>query len=347
MRSIVIIGGGPAGLALAAGLSLSGSNEITVIEKSTYDGNVSGEHLQAGVVPILVELKIPTEILFDNSTPCDGIAGKWANRSIRSESIFTPYGPDTIVHRPQFEKALVRLLEERGVKFCLGATYAAIGSRDISLKNKKIPYDLLFDCSGRTSRTFDNTRLIFDNLLGVSFYLPSGPNGDAEVRIESAERGWWYHTRNRMWQIVTFFTDADIYKEIKGDLQRELDKTEVIRTRCGRLNGSRHVSPAYTSILKTNPNGIYQVGDSYFSLDPLSSQGMYKAFAHAAKVSKLVLEDRFEDSVTGLYEEQRRDFVMQLRLRTKFYDEGLSYYGSEFYRRRVISMSDLGLRISD
>jgi 2-polyprenyl-6-methoxyphenol hydroxylase-like FAD-dependent oxidoreductase len=336
MSSIVIIGGGPAGLALAAGLSLSTSNEITVIEKSTYDANVSGEHLRADVVPILDELKIPTEILFENSTPCDGIAGKWANRPIRSESIFNPYGPDYIVHRPDFEKALVRHLEEKGVRFCLGMTYAAIGSREISLKNKTIPYDLLFDCSGRTSRTFDNTRLIFDNLLGVSFYLPSGPNGDAEVQIESAERGWWYYTRHRSLQIVTFFTDADIYKEIRGDLQQELDKTDVIRTRCDRLNDSRHISPAYTSILKTNPNGIYQVGDSYFSLDPLSSQGMYKAFAQAAKTSKLVLEGRFEDSITELYEEQRRDFVLQLQLRTKFYDEGLGYYGSEFYRRRVM-----------
>lgn len=340
MRSIVIIGGGPAGLALAAGLSLSSSNEITVIEKSRYDGNVSGEHLRAEVVPILDDLKIPTEILLENSTSCDGIAGKWADRSIRSASIFNPYGPDYIVHRPDFEKALVRHLEERGVKFCLGKTYTAIGDREISLKNKTIPYDLLFDCSGRTSRTFDNTRLIFDNLLGVSFYFASESNGDAEVRIESAERGWWYYTHTRNRQIVTFFTDADIYKEIKGDLQQELDKTDVIRPRCERLNGSRHVSPAYTSILKTNPSGIYQVGDSYFSLDPLSSQGMYKAFAQAAKTCRLVLEDRLEDSITELYEEQRRDFVMQIQLRTKFYEEGLSYYGSEFYRRRV--MPDLG-----
>jgi len=336
MSSIVIIGGGTAGLALAAGLSLSISNEITVIEKSSYDGNVSGEHLRAEIVPILNDLKIPTEILFENSTSCNGVAGKWANRSIRSESIFNPYGPDYIVHRPHFESALVGHLEKRGVKFCLGMTYAAIGSCEISLKNKTIPYDLLFDCSGRTSRTFDNTRLIFDNLLGVSFYLPSGPNGDAEVQIESAERGWWYYTHDRSRQIVTFFTDADIYSEIKGDLQQELDKTDVIRTRCNRLNDPRHVSPAYTSILKTNPNGIYQVGDSYFSLDPLSSQGMYKAFAQAAKTSKLVLEGGFEDSIRELYEEQRRDFVMQLQLRTKFYDEGLSYHGSEFYRRRVM-----------
>lgn len=336
MRSIVIIGGGPAGLALAAGLSLSLSNEITVIEKNTYDGHISGEHLRAEAVPILDELKIPAEILFENSTLCDGIAGKWADRLIRSESIFNPYGPDYIVHRPDFEKALVRHLEEKGVRFCLGMTYAKIGNREISLKNRTIPYDLLFDCSGRTSRTFDNTRLMFDNLLGVSFYLPSGSNGDAEVQIESAQSGWWYYTRTRNRQIVTFFTDADIYSQIKVDLQHELDKTDVIRTRCGRLNGRHHVSPAYTSILKINPSGIYQVGDSYFSLDPLSSQGMYKAFAQAAKTAKLVLEDRFEDSINDLYEEQRRDFVMQLGPRKKFYEEGLSYHGSEFYRRRVM-----------
>lgn len=336
MSLIVIMGGGPAGLALAAGLSRSAANDITVIEKSTYDNFVTGEHLQAGILPILDELKIPKEILTENSTPCDGIFGNWAGRPVQSESIFNPYGHDYIVHRPHFDNALARHVRKNGVKLRLGTPCGKIEDGRIFAGDEALSFDYLFDCSGRTSRAFDNRRLVFDNLLGVSSFFLSESKADAAVMIESAENGWWYYTHNKNTRIATFFTDADIYKQLQGDLQRELEKTTEIKKYCGDLNGTRRVNPAYTSILKEVPEKIYQVGDALFSLDPLSSQGIYKAFKQASKIADFFQNGRFEESVPDFYTEQKEEFFTHLRLRKRFYSEGLAHYGSEFYKRRDI-----------
>ena len=335
MSSIVIIGGGPAGLALAAGLSHFVSAEITVVEKSTYGDDVSGEHLQSPILPLLDRLNIPAEILFNNSTACDGIFGLWANRAVESQSIFNVYGHDYIVHRPQFERALADNLKKKGVKFYLGTTVNKIEKGKIFIKNKTLSYDYLFDCSGRLSQNFDNQRLIFDQLIGVSFYTASESKDNAKILIESAEDGWWYYTQSKHRKILTFFTDADLYRKLRKGLQKELDKTKVIKHFYQKINSRPLVKMAYTSILQSNPDEVLQVGDAYYSLDPLSSQGIYKAFGQALKLTNLFSNNSFKKSTSEFYAEQKREFSEHLYAREYHYHKGWLYYQSEFCERRL------------
>ena len=179
-------------MALAAGLSKFAPNDITIIEKTNYDNIFSGEHLQAQILPIFEQLNIPKEILFENSTPCAGRFGNWAGRSILSQSIFNPFGQDYIVHRPAFERVLADYLRTKGVNFFLGNPLRKIENGKIIIGSEVLKYDYLFDCSGRTSRKFDNQRIVFDNLLGISFYDSDGKTDNAKVVIESVKNGWWY-----------------------------------------------------------------------------------------------------------------------------------------------------------
>jgi flavin-dependent dehydrogenase len=335
MSAIVIIGGGPAGLALAAGLSHLVSAEITVIEKSTYADDVSGEHLQSQILPLLDRLNVPAEILSDNSTACDGIFGSWANRAVESKSLFNLYGHDYIVHRPQFERALADDLKKKGVEFYLGAMVNKIEKGKIFIKNKALSYDYLFDCSGRLSQNFDNQRLIFDQLIGVSFFTASESNDNAKILIESAENGWWYYTQSKHRKILTFFTDADIYRRLRKDLQKELDKTNLIKDFYPKLNCRPLVKAAYTSILQSNPEDVLQIGDAYYSLDPLSSQGIYKAFGQALKLANLFSDRKPETSTFEFYAEQKREFFEHLHAREYHYHKGWLYHQSEFYERRL------------
>ena len=322
-------------MALAAGLSKFEQNQITVIEKTNYDRIFSGEHVQSQILPMLERLHIPREILFENSTACDGILGRWAHRRILSKGLFNIYGQDYIIHRPEFEKSLAEFLTTKGVRFRLGTTVGKIGKGEIELPNETLAYDYLFDCSGRTSRQFNNQRIVFDNLLGISFYGSPDAKNDSKVIIESAEKGWWYHTHNKKMSVTTYFTDGDDYKMQSGNLQKELRKTEIVKNYCQHLEGKPCRKSAYTSILKSMPGGIHQIGDSYFSLDPLSSQGIVKAFGQALSVARCFAGNRFEECLTKFYDEQKRLFFQNLKFREYYYGQCWKYYKSEFYERRM------------
>jgi flavin-dependent dehydrogenase len=335
MNSIVIIGGGPAGLALAAGLSQFASLDIAVVEKTTYSNHVSGEHLQSQILTTLAQLNIPADILFNNSTACDGISGLWANHPVESKSLFNLYGHDYIVHRPQFEKALADYLRQRGVRFYLGTSVRKIEKGQVFIKNKILRCDYLFDCSGRTSQNFDNKRLVFDKLVGISFFTASESKDNAKILIESAKNGWWYFTQSKKTKILTFFTDADIYKKLRENMQKELDETSFVKNFCKKLNDSPFVKMAYTSILESNPTDILQAGDAYYSLDPLSSQGIYKAFKQALKIANLFSKNKFEESLSEFYTEQKKEFFRHLYFREYYYNKGWLFHKSQFYKRRI------------
>jgi flavin-dependent dehydrogenase len=335
MNSIVIIGGGPAGLALAAGLSKFENCNITVVEKTPYDRIFSGEHVQSQVLPILERLSIPKEILFENSTVCQGIFGIWANRQFSSNGFFNLYGCDFIIHRPEFEKSLAEFLMTKGVKFRLGAFVGKIGKDTIEVENELLSYNYLFDCSGRTSRQFNNQRIVFDNLLGISFYGSPAAKKDSTVIIESVENGWWYYTFNKKMSVTTYFTDSDKYNLEDRNLQKELNKTRIIKNYCKQLEDIPQHKPAFTSILKNTPGEVYQIGDSYFSLDPLSSQGIIKAFGQALYITNFFAESHFEESMRKFYSEQKTTFFQNLKFREYYYKKGWEFYKSEFYKRRI------------
>lgn len=334
MNLIVILGGGPAGLALAAGLSKFSQNQVTVIEKTNYNCLFPGEHVQSQILRLFTNLNIPKIILYENSTPCDGIVGTWINRKISSEGFFNPYGHDFIIHRPDFEKSLADFLNTQGVKFHVGKSLKKIDNRVIDIEGEILSYDFLFDCTGRTSRQFNNQRIIFDNLFGISYYGPPNPKGNSKIIIESTQKGWWYHTFSKKMSVTTYFTDYENYNLLERNLQSELNATDITKKHCKELVGSPHIKPAFTSILKSPPSNIYQVGDSYSSLDPLSSQGIFKAFKQASQIADCFSKKNFKESITKFYAAEQSSFYQNLRIREFYYNEGWQVYKSEFYRKR-------------
>lgn len=335
-KRIVIIGGGPAGLALAAGVANNNSNSVILIEKEKYQKCIAGEHVQSEVQMFFHRLNIPIRILLENSTKCNGIYGCWAGEQFSSSGFWKPSGLDFILHRPDFEKSMIKFLENLGVGLYLNSKEVNIGKNKVQVnKNLDIDFDIVFDCTGRTSRYFNNTRIIFDNLTGISFYSNSVNDKNTSIIIESSSNGWWYYSSNKIKTITTFFTDADIYKEIRKQIEKEFLETSMIKTFSEAPLQKPFIKCCYTSILKSNPEKIYQIGDSFYSLDPLSSQGIYKAFSQACEITKYLSEDNFNLAVIDFYKELNKSFFSNLKYRQQYYTAGYNFYKTKFYERRA------------
>jgi len=88
---ISIIGGGPAGLAVAIALSNSGIRTI-IIESGNFSKYRPGEHVSGNFKSLIAQLSISKDIL-DSATPCFKIESAWGNLKPEYKySIFSPYG---------------------------------------------------------------------------------------------------------------------------------------------------------------------------------------------------------------------------------------------------------------
>jgi len=333
VNNILVLGGGVAGLSLAIALKKKGYS-TTIVEKSNYDNFVHGEHVPSSVVNLLDLLSVPNSILMCNSIRCNGVVGYWAEKEIINQGIFNQSGFDFILNRPNFEFDIYQYAMSLGVNFHLCTKLYRINKNKAILKNGLIiSFDHIFDCTGRLSTYHNNTRLIFDSLIGITYTIPhkKEKRDNSEVLIDSTENGWWYSVSNSYNSIVTFFTDKDIYKKL--NLDSELETTNLLRKKIEKIPQKANIMPCYTSILRNKPDTIFQVGDSFASYDPLSSLGIYKAFSNANIIAENFGDNKNLDKV---YDKFRTDFLNYIDTRTKFYRQGYEHYQSEFYKRRIV-----------
>lgn len=336
-KKIIIIGGGPAGLALATALIQNADNNITIIEKVTYNNPTVGEHLQAEAITLLESLKLPQEIILRNSTRCNGIAGSWGGSDFLSSNIFNAYGDDFIIHRPEFERDWLEHLRKNGVIFHLGSSPHVNKNNTVTIgSNTKLKYDFLIDCSGRTSRFHGSSRFIFDKMIGITFLYERRSDIEAKIIIESSDNGWWYHSQNKYRTVTTYFTDYDLYTKDVKDIKYQFSKTKIISKLKIVLCEKPIVKQCYTSVLKTIPNQIFQIGDAFYSLDPLSSQGIYKAMTQAIKVAELLDSGFSSDAISSFYESLSREFSETLKIRQLYYAQAYRYHKTDFFKRRIL-----------
>lgn len=333
MSDILILGGGVAGLSLAIALRKIGYS-VNVVEKSNYENFIHGEHVPSSIVNLLEVLSIPKSVLAENSIRCNGVIGYWTNKEVVKQGIFNHDGFDFILNRPRFEFSLSLFAKSLGITFYTGTRLSKIETNKAILTNGlTFNFDYLFDCTGRNSSYHNNTRLIFDSMIGITYTTPHNvEKEDSEIIIDSTENGWWYSVSNSNYSAVTFFTDKDIFKTL--NLKKELDNTKLVKEIFKMPFAKPKIMSCHTSILKSIPNKVFQVGDSFSSYDPLSSLGIYKAFSNAIVISEYF--DIKNKELNKAYKTFQNEFLKYIKIRTEFYKQGHEYYKSEFYKRRVI-----------
>lgn len=356
---VAILGGGPAGSAVALQLASRGYSTV-VIERSEYHKVRIGETLPPAVKPLLISLGVWDQFLAEKHSPSFGIRSAWGRDDLHeNDFIFNPYGMGWHIDRTRFDAMLARCAED------LGATVY----RDAHLSSCKINNEqnweihivcgdrchrfltkYLIDATGRTSWLACKQgakRLTFDRLVGVlCFFEPKLTKTafDSHTLIEAVETGWWYSAvlpDSRL--VVTFMTDGDIYasgrKHSRDYWLRQLQKTKHTQSRVKDYSQSDNliVVPANSSRLDrvVNRNWL-AIGDAAMAFDPLSGQGVYLALESGLRASQSIHEfwNGNNSAMRDYSDMVDRDFERYLLSRATFYGKEKRWPHAIFWRRR-------------
>lgn len=343
---VAIVGGGPAGAALAIGLREQGRDAV-ILESSDYSGIRAGETLQPASRPLIERLGVWERFVADAHVPSHGIASAWGTEELRSNDFFlSPRGHGWHLDRSRFDRMLAEEAGRRGAVLLTSTRVTGIernadGWRVSPHAQEPIDCAILVDATGHRAsiaRHLGVRRHAFDRLAGVFGVCSTSDSAAGSFTLIEAERdGWWYAAAIPDGRVaVAFMSDADI---IGSERMRDpavwlvrLRATRHISTRVtGALVQPLSIEAAGSTILEpvTGENWL-AIGDAASAYDPLSSQGIHKALASAEVAAWAIDHDDF-----GEYERTiRAAFVDYLATRERFYAAEQRWPASLFWSRR-------------
>ena len=355
--SIIILGGGPAGLATALALRKYGF-EVTILEASAYDNYRAGEHIIPEGMPLLNELLIPKAVWESNSIKCYEVQSAWGGEDIYTkDSICNPYGEGVLLSRPAFDKDLAAFVNSKGVSLEVKARVNHLEKSDKGWlveyrhggNHKKMFADFVIDATGRNTKfasVFGIEKIRYDNLIGITIFCRPKKKEQVQkgsILVEAVEKGWWYSAVLMDDTLVaTFATDADIARKT-GTLENRLqyfigssNETKRILARYQRIGKVHTVSAKSQILTQLVGNNWMAVGDAAWSIDFLSSQGIYKAMAMGLKAANAIYEF-YSGGPSALknYENHFRDmFFTYIKLRAKYYRMETRWCDEDFWKKR-------------
>jgi len=290
---IAIIGGGLCGSTTAVLLQKAGY-ATAVIEKTALGFFKQGESLSPQCKSFFHVLGVS----FDSTEAIEyyGIDSTWGSNEANSSSfIFNAYGNGLAVDRDKLEKKLIGEAAKNGAVVRLSSEIKEIlysnGSWEIKTENKKeIGYlraKLIVIATGRNSfqRLNRCSHAYHDSLMALTMVIghPSRSLIKNFLTISAADNGWLYSNHlpgNRM--ILSFFTDSDMVPNARPRLKHLFEQAHPAHggPDPGVPEGQKlFVSNARTSWTEVQSGSFWvRAGDSAYTIDPLSGQGILKNF---------------------------------------------------------------------
>jgi len=356
---VAIIGGGPAGAAVAIALQNQGEKRVALLEQSRQDDFRIGETVPPNIRVLLEQLGVFHRFEQDRHLRSSGNCSAWGSDELGFQDFFFyPGGHGWHLDRVRFDAALASAARERGAILMRETAVVkcdrlADGKWGLKLRTKdgcqlQVKTSFVVDASGRRSlfATWQGTNKIrTDHLMGIAsvFALEKEVPQDYYTLVEAAEYGWWYAARlpdNRA--IVTLMSDREVLSRY-GLLQPEtwtayLKPTryvqELIHQACSQ--SKLLIQPAFSQYLdRMTGDRWLAVGDAACTLDPLSSAGIYKALQSGIKAALAISRyfDGERDALAAYEAQTRHQFEVYLQDQRKYYAKETRWPNSPFWQR--------------
>ena len=354
---VLIIGGGPAGLATALNVRKQlPKARILVLERTSYTKFRPGETIPGTIREFMEELDIWDAFKTQNFLKAHGASTFWGDKYKQdSPALFYLRGNGWHLNRPEFDQWMVDLCLSRNIEVFSNVSWDNKGElihvnrEDNSFQ---IEAKVTVDATGSKARfasKMGDQPTVYDKLN--AYYMTVTPDKDDKktyTQIVSSEFGWWYSCRRANDRVIAFFTDKEIAQDrlfessdgivnqLKSFLPADGDIHDWFVN--SELNGtvSRHVarSQIHTQIAGSN---WLSVGDAAICYDPLSGQGILKGF-HTAVLASFAIHDYLEKNESSALEKYawvlQQEFSGYQKIRETFYRKEQRWSHSPFWIRR-------------
>ncbi|POF32210.1 2-polyprenyl-6-methoxyphenol hydroxylase-like FAD-dependent oxidoreductase [Roseibium marinum] len=290
-----MVGAGIAGAACCLRLTQIGFRPLWIAPAEPVRDK-PGELLSAAARPLLAALDAEGLLSASAHRPAHSMFSAWGSDSLAERSsIVHLEGPQTVLHRAVFERALTGLAAQ-GTELVreplLRCAPEGQGWR-LECENRKVSCDLAIDASGRKAVLVRDraTRFRADRLAALYGFLEQDPGSDVEptpaTLVEAVPDGWFYATCLADGRLaLNFYTDADLMRDASGGkepaweavLRSSISVRRWIEEAGFRLPEKPMLASAATTWFAPCAGATWlAVGDAAAAFDPLSSHGMTSA----------------------------------------------------------------------
>jgi flavin-dependent dehydrogenase len=356
---VLIVGGGPAGTALALELVRRGSLSVVVVERTSYDLPRIGETLSPGARGLLDHLGVAQAFDAGGHLPAYGTSAAWGGPVLAvRDFVMTPFGAGWHLDRRRFDASLADAAERAGATVWRRSRVGRIAEASTGFAvevNRAGEVDhvharFIADATGKVAavaRRLGADRRQLDRQVGVAgtFRFADDPPADLLTLVEACADGWWYTVEvPGRHVVVVLISDADIVRT-RGLIQQDVWRAALSRLlhTAARLDGGhlttppRIVAAGSGCLLHATGTNWLAVGDAAASHDPLSSSGIVRALDSGVRAGRAIHAALTAGRSTGLVDYDRRHsigFDQYCDTRSSYYQIERRWPDAPFWYRR-------------
>jgi flavin-dependent dehydrogenase len=349
---VCIIGGGPAGATIARKLALLG-HSVCLIEKTDNSQNKVGESLPPNILVLLDALGLRKRLEEACFLRPDKTIVRWSDKSDITKHSNGQRG--FLVNRGRFDQILLEAAKEAGVKVIQPAqamhpVFDVTQCWNIPVKYSsrllKIKAKYLIEAVGKRS-FFGRKRERFSAPTVALYAYWQNPNVEKHATLIEAGREEWFwgaHLPDGNFSAMVFIDPKRRRnnRNLESFYRSLLAESSLLR---GCLEGtitSKIKGCDASSYIDTEPvnKHLIKVGETCFSIDPLSSQGVQAAMNSGLQGSFVVhtLLTRPENSADAIqfYQNRQKETVARHhKFAAQFYSEAYFHNTESFWQERA------------